>query len=199
MKSNVCKINKDTKNMDAIFAESEKVAAYNGFNHKQTLQLRLLCEEIDGMLPNLLDDYEGNLWLECEEGVCKVNVSLCIPEMTIGKKKELIALTTSKTNAAAVGVVGKIRSSIENFFLNKAAVDSCVNSLGLYYAFTGCQPGSDYDYMWSLASYRNDVKQAEEGEAWDELEKSIIASLADDVVVGVKGKQADIIVIKKFA
>ena len=35
-------------------------------------------------------------------------------------------------------------------------------------------------------------------ENWDELEKSIIANLADDVIVGVKGKEATIAVVKKF-
>ena len=39
----------------------------------------------------------------------------------------------------------------------------------------------------------------EEEKEWDELEKSIIASIADDVIVGVKGSQADIIIVKKFA
>ena len=50
MKSNVCKIDKGNKDLELILKESEKVAVYNELNHKQTLQLRLLCEEIDGML-----------------------------------------------------------------------------------------------------------------------------------------------------
>ena len=52
-------------------------------------------------------------------------------------------------------------------------------------------------YSWSLNKYRNVVKK-EDKEDWDELEKSIIANLADDVIVGVKGKQANIVVVKKF-
>ena len=40
--------------------------------------------------------------------------------------------------------------------------------------------------------------QAEKQEAWDELEKSIIAKLADDVIVGVLGGKVDIVVKKKF-
>jgi hypothetical protein len=43
------------------------------------------------------------------------------------------------------------------------------------------------------------VAQEEKTEAWDELEKSVLASVADDVIVGVKGKRASITVIKKFA
>ena len=47
MKSNICKIEKGTKDLEAILKESERVAEYNGLTHKQSLQLRLLCEELD--------------------------------------------------------------------------------------------------------------------------------------------------------
>ena len=36
MESNICKLEKGTKTLDAIFLESEKVAKYNDLNHKQT-------------------------------------------------------------------------------------------------------------------------------------------------------------------
>ena len=34
--------------------KAKKVAAYNELTHKQTLQLRLICKEIDGMLPDII-------------------------------------------------------------------------------------------------------------------------------------------------
>ena len=67
MKSNVCKIDKGTLDLEAILNESEKVAVYNQLNEKQTLQLRLLCEEIDGMLPNIIDDFCGDFWIDFED------------------------------------------------------------------------------------------------------------------------------------
>ena len=103
MKSNVCKIEKGTRDLEAILKESERVAEYNGFTQKQTLQLRLLCEEIDGMLPNIIDEFEGELWIDFKDGVCKVNVSIQIPELNTEKKKELIGVAKNKKNAAAVG------------------------------------------------------------------------------------------------
>ena len=54
---------------------------------------------------------------------------------------------------------------------------------------------------WSLLNYRDSfdsAAQIEKREAWDELEKSIIANLADDVIVGVLGDKVDIVVKKKF-
>lgn len=198
MKSNVCKIEKGTKGLEEILKESERVAEYNGFTHKQTLQLRLICEEIDGMLPNMIGDFDGDLWIEYDKGVCKVNVSIKIPELNLDKKEELIAIAKNKKNAATVGIVGKIRSAIENFFLNEEPIGCFDASYGAFYE-TGYTGYVDYSYLWTLEQYRNSVNGEAQSEAWDELEKSVIASVADDVIVGVKGKQANIMIVKKFA
>ena len=198
MKSNVCKIEKGTQDLEAILKESERVAAYNGLTHKQSLQLRLLCEEIDGMLPNIIDDFEGDIWIEFENGVCKVVASIEIPEFNITKKEELIDVAKNKKNAAAVGIGGKIRSAIENFFLNEASVSAFQASATVYRLATGFSEGVDYSHTWSLEQYKKSMEKQAQTEAWDELEKSVIASVADDVIVGVKGTRADIIIVKAF-
>ena len=204
MKSNVCKIENGTKDLAAILKESEKVAVYNELTHKQTLQLRLICEEIDGMLPNIIDDFNGELWIDFEDGVCKVNVSLVFDKFTAEKKEDLVGIAKNKKNAAAVGIVGKIRSALEDTFMADDAFDDGDMSLDAryfvteYYDITDHYSGIDYARIWSLENYRSTVKKEEKTEAWDELEKSVIASVADDVIVGVKGKRADIIVVKKF-
>ena len=199
MRSNICKIEKGTKDLAAILKESERVAEYNGFTHKQTLQLRLLCEEIDGMLPNIIDDFDGEMWIDFEDGVCKITVSIRIPEFNIDKKEELIGIAKNKKNAAAVGVVGKIRNAIENFFLDEETMKSMALSAGDAEFSNGYYEGVDYAYLWRLEEYRSTVKKETQTDAWDELEKSVIASASDDVIVGVKGKCAEIVIIKKFA
>ena len=199
MKSNICKINKGIGSLVEILKESERVAEYNGLTHKQALHLRLLCEELDGMLPNIIDDFEGSLWIEYDEGLCKINVSIRIPEFNIDKKNELIAVAKDKKNAAAVGIVGKIRNSIENFFLTEGASDAFYTSLDTAYMASGYTECVDCSYRWSLEQYRITVNTDQKTEAWDELEKSVIAAVADDVIVAVKGKQADITIVKKFA
>ena len=199
MKSNVCKIENGTRDLEAILKESERVAEYNGLSHKQALQLRLLCEEIDGMLPNIVDDFEGELWIDFEDGVCKVNVSVQFPEVNADKKAELISIAKDQKNAAAVGIVGKIRNAIENFFLDEDIMTAVTISTRPYSLATGYSDGVDYDYLWRLEEYRKSVKKEEQVEAWDELEKSVIASVADDVIVGVRGKRAEIVILKKFA
>ena len=198
MKSNICKIEKGTRDLEAILRESERVAEYNGLNHKQTLQLRLLCEEIDGMLPSIIDDFEGKFWIDFEDGVGKVNVSIQIPEFNTSKKDELIGIAKNKKNAASVGIIGKIRNSVENFFLDEA-VSASFGTPIFFHMSTGYCEGVDYSYFWSLQQYKSAIKQDVETEAWDELEKSVIASVADDVIVSIKGKCAEIVIVKKFA
>lgn len=198
MKSNVCTIEKGTRDLNAILAECERVAEYNGLTDKQSLHLRLLCEEVDGMLPNIIDDFTGSLWIEYDAGICQVKVSIKIPELNAGRKRELIEISSNKKNASAVGIAGKIRCAIEDFLLNEEEY-ATYTSAGLFHPSASFSEGVNYSYVWSLEQYKDVINREEQGEAWDELEKSIIASVANDVIVGVKGNQADITIVKKFA
>ena len=125
MQSNVCKIEKGIKDLDAILSECERFAKVNNLTEKQTLQLRLICEELDGMLPNIISDFDGELWIEFENNVCKVNADITFAEYTVEKKKELVNLAKNKENAFAKGIVGKIRSALEDYFLDKELNNAC--------------------------------------------------------------------------
>ena len=197
MISNVCKIENGTRDLADILKECNKVAEYNGLTTKQTLQLRLICEELDAMLPNIIEEFDGDFWIEYENGECKVNALIDIPELTAERKSKLIEVATSKKNAFAVGIVGKIRSAIENLFLSKEYFET-YDMARLFNAGVEYSVGLSPVYSWSLNNYRNVVKK-ENVEDWDELEKSIIANLADDVAVAVKGKNVEIVISKDFA
>ena len=58
------------------------------------------------------------------------------------------------------------------------------------------------DFEWSLLQYKSMVEQEKQhkqsSEAWDELEKSIVANIADDVKVGVRGDIVEMTIIKRF-
>ena len=199
MKSNICRIENGTKDLAAILKESEKVAVYNELSPKQANQLRLLCEELDGMLPNIIEEFSGDFWIEYEQGLCKLNASIELMALTADKKEELISIAKNKTNAASEGLADKIRSAIENFFLVEEMPQSFAIANGAYHYSFGSVSAIDYSYFWSLNQYKYSVNQDEQAAEWDELEKSLIASIADDVIVGVKGNRADIVIVKNFA
>lgn len=196
MKSNVCMIRSDSNYLDVILKESEKVSVYNELNHKQAMHLRLLTEELNGMIKELVGYYNGKFWIDFEDGVCKLNASMSIDEITYDRRKELIGIAKNKKNANATGVVGKIRALLEGIFLDDDIIGNAILPLS---SVSGDVPHAwnmGYTKCWSLDSYKNNAK--EKKEAWDELEKSVIAKVADDVIVGIKGRLVDVIIVKNF-
>ena len=122
--------------------------------------------------------------------------------MTIDRDK-LLSVSKSGKNAAAVGILSKICIAVEKMMSDRAktTIDTPFDfyDMGMYNY-------GDYQ-AWSLMSYRSSVKTGCEQnnyesevlrQQWDELEKSLITNLADDVTVGVKSGKVDITVIKKF-
>ena len=53
-----------------------------------------------------------------------------------------------------------------------------------------------YVYSWSLYNYKTAVEEKED--AYAELERSIVAKLSDDIIVGVRGRNVEIVVKKSF-
>ena len=197
MKSNICTISKG--GLDAILSEVEKVAGYNGLQHKETLRLRLLAEELTGMLPELVEHFDGYFWVENNEKKYELHTVLSVDNLSKEKKQTLIAVSANKKNAAACGFMGKIRDIAENMLLFSETPNAS-NRYATEYLQDYDMADISYAYAWTLENYIEQQKQKSSGitEEWDQLEKSIVAKLADDVIVGVKGRKVEIIIKKEF-
>ena len=136
MKSNICKLNKDLSCLEAVLAEVEKVTTYNGLEDKKALRLRLLAEELCGMLPGLIENFNGEFWAENDGDDYELHVELKADDMNIDLRDELISVSKSGQNAAAKGVMGKIRAVAETMLL--AASDPTLQALPV---------GGFYDYQ----------------------------------------------------
>ena len=207
MKSNICKLNEDLTCLKAVLSEVEKVTTYNGLEDKKALRLRLLAEELCGMLPGLIENFNGEFWAENDGDDYELHVELKADDMNIDLRDELISVSKSGQNAAAKGVMGKIRAVAETMLL--AASDPTLQALpvGGFYDYHGYNMGfgyidptiaieTGYIYSWSLFNYKTAVEEKEDEYA--ELERSIVAKLADDIIVGVRGKNVEIVVKKSF-
>ena len=207
MKSNICNLNKNLACLEAVLNEVEKVTAYNGLEDKSALRLRLLAEELCGMLGGLVDKFSGEFWAENDGNAYELHVKLKADDMTLDLRDELISVSKSGKNAAAKGIMGKIRAVAETMLL--AATDSDFSvPVGGFYDYHGYNIGygyidpaaameTGYAYSWSLCNYKSAVEENEE-DAYAELERSIVAKLADDIVVGVSGRDVEILVKKVF-
>ena len=200
-------MNKDLTCLKAVLAEVEKVTTYNALEDKKALRLRLLAEELCGMLPGLVENFSGKFWAENDGDEYELHVELKADDMSIDLRDELISVSKSGKNAAAKGIMGKIRAVAETMLL-AASDPSLALPAGEFYDFHGFNMGfgyidpmiadeTGYIYSWSLFNYKTAVE--EKADEYAELERSIVAKLADDIVVGVRGKNVEIVVKKSFA
>ena len=131
MNSTVIKINSETNNLNAIFDEVQKIAAYANLDKKKGLRLSLLSEELVGMLKELSGNFEGEFCAEADG----LNIDLItrlylIDEMDNKTKKSFIDVSSEKKNAAAKGIMGKIRDVVENMMYpeNAALTSNYISS-----------------------------------------------------------------------
>ena len=180
---------------------TEKFGAEGGLSRKNGLRLRLMVEELLGLLRSIAGEVTADYWLEREEQEYRLCLKADI-RMTQEMRKELIRVSTSGENSAAKGFTGKLREMISIMLLPKDDNASMV-SLGLMsMGSPGGYRASMGSYEWSMAQYKAAVEQAESGEeeklAKDELEKSILANAADEIRIGILGSIVEITVFKAF-
>lgn len=203
MKTELISISPAGTGMDKALELTEKTGAFCGLDHKSALRLRLLSEEVIELMRSFTDELRGDFWLEAKDNVVEIHLMTEIP-MDLKTKKELIAVSSSGKNAAAKGFMGKIRELISTATLpddpeTKAMTDQALGLMSL-----GCQMGSySGSYSWSMSSYVASIEKASETktdaqEAKDELEKSIVANLADDVTVHIVNSDVEIAIYKSF-
>ena len=195
MQSNVCRIEKGSTQMDHIFRECEKVAKYNELNGKQALRLRLLCEELVNMLPSIVSNFSGEFCIENQGNDYELRMNVSVDGMDVETRSRLIKVSKNNRNASVVGITGKIRAVFD--YMAMSSGDPVMSPASRY----GFSTNIDFSQIWSLRQYQDGVREdsGEGSEEWDEFERSIIASVADDVLVGVKGNCVSIIIKKTFA
>lgn len=201
MKSNICTLNKESMDLNKLLHEVEKTAQYNDLTVKQTLHLRLLAEELIGMLPELLEYCEGIFWLENNGSQYELHVKVSPTGWDAETRKRLLSISTSGKNSAVKGVMGKVHAAIEYMLYGAGEKDMVVDPIESYNFYNiGLSANTYYYNYWSLSNYRSGIEENKDSnsEPWDELEKSIIANLADDVMVGFLDDTVDVIVKKNF-
>lgn len=193
MKTDVIAITSEGNNIEAALEQIDKVAAYKGLSPKDAISLRLLTEEMTAMMRAIAGGVNGEFWVEDRDGVYELHLlvrSLVDDDM----RKQLLAASSSGKNEASRGFMGKIRS----FFEPTSSVPMFSGGIG------GGTPQMHGAYTWSMEDYRDQLRQYKElndrkgQEAWDELERSVVAKVADDVKVSIHGRTVEMTIIKRI-
>lgn len=201
MKSISVTVNEKGDGISEALAVTEKFGKDAGLDRKPNLHLRLLAEEMFGMLRGIAGQVKAEYWIENEDNKFELHMKSEI-DMTYALKDQLLAVSTSGKNEASKSFMGKIKVMIADIILSsKEAMPYTMMNTAVSYPM-----GAVFDetaVVWSMALYRQDVQDHLDGndkahEAWDELEKSIVANIADDVKVKIIGDNVEMIVIKSF-
>ncbi|MBR4195818.1 MAG: hypothetical protein IKQ95_03800 [Synergistaceae bacterium] len=190
--------------MPEALSMTEKAAGLLHLSEKEKLRVRLLSEEILSMVQSVAGEFSADFWLELEERTFTLHLT-AKSDLDYGKRKEFLSVSTTGKNTAHIGIMDKIRGMIE------ASLYGIEESFRLQAEYgTGLMPYgalgipddgmSDSLYAWSMEKYKQDVEAHGEDELdlCDELEKSIIANIADDVRVGVTKDGIELVAVKKF-
>ncbi len=146
-----------------------------------------------GMVRAIAGDIRGEFWIENDGPQYELHLR-AETDMDFEKREKLIATSTKGINEAERGLMGKIRAFFEP-----------AEGIPLYLDFDATPNGIYSDLMWSMSVYQQQLQQqmlekrAGAAEAWDELEQSVVAHVADDVKVGIRGSEVEMIVSKRMA
>ena len=201
MKTDVIVVSSQGSQMAAALDQADKVAAYKGLSKKNALHLRLLTEEMMGMMRSITGNTEGKFWIEDKLGAFELHLKVNA-NVSANMQKELLAASTSGKNEAKRGLMDRIRG----FFYAgaDAAVYGITSPLMLPEMFEGSSTPT-LDWEWSMSMYQEALShrinnnEVSAKEAWDELEKSVVAHVADDVKVAIQGKTVEMTIIKRMA
>ncbi len=204
-------INNENRSLDTMINKVDDCVEELELSGKDSIHARLLFEETVGMLKAMTQDFSALVWAEKYPGECAVKL-IAKSKMNIEKKADLLEASSNKKNSLAKGFMGKISDIIETGALSFENAMELQDQYGVspvnfgtmgVYSDMGIVGDMDMagGVMWSLGDYRSSLEEenVEDNEsaklAWDELEKSIVASVAKDVIVGVKKNHIEITII----
>ncbi len=204
MKTDVIKLSNTGTGIEEALAQTEKAAAYRGLTPKQTLRLRLLAEEMMGMLRTIVGETKSEYWVEAEGTAFALHLS-ARTRVYSEMREELLKSSTTGKNAAAVGFMGRLRDILTQLYEpDRDTVES--GDYGFYYQDAGSADTSidpqdtGLLYGWSLNEYRAalEANRDREEEKRDELERSSTANLADEIRIYIRADKVEMVIEKKF-
>ena len=200
MKTDVIVVSSKGSQMETALNQVDKVAAYKGLSPKDALHLRLLAEEMMAMMRSITGETQGKFWIEDDDGTYELHLQAAT-RMTSTKREKLLSTATSGKNESARTFMGKLL----DFFERGADEDIAAHTSPLL--MPGMYEHSStptLDWEWSMTQYERalssavDRKDENALKAWDELEKSVVAHVADDVKVSIRNQVVEMTIIKRF-
>ncbi len=188
----------------AIHMTDEYAAGVN-LSEKEKMHLCLLAEEAIGMLYAMTDTVDGSIWIEGDEGASRIHLEASA-KLDRDQRKDLIAIDSRAQGAAGKSFMGMLGDLILDslYHLGRSVLwlanESFKNGMVGVNGVVAPMSADELIPVWSLAEYKINLESNEDDasqEALDDLERSIVARLADDVIISVKGKKVEMVIVKR--
>ena len=192
MKTDILIVSNSGARMEEALNQVGKVAEYKNLSPKDALHLRLLAEEMMGMMRSVAGDLDGEFWIEDWHDTYELHLR-AYTMIDEEQRRKLIEASTEGKNDASRGLMGRLRS-----FFDLSGGAPVMH--GLFMPGGTMAPES---MSWSMVDYKNQLEQyakknPEAMAAWDELEKSVISHVADNVKVAIRGRSVEMVIYKKL-
>ncbi len=201
MKTDVITVSSKGNRIGTALAQADKVAAYKGLTGKNALHLRLLTEEMMGMMRSITGETEGRFWIEDQDGEYRLHLQVAA-RLSSEKREKLLSASSSGKNESAKGLMGRLRD-----FFDWGSDEEITAFSGPLFSAEMFEHGSAaaLEWEWSMRRYESELSarvqqnDAAALEAWDELEKSVVTRVADDVKVYIRSGTVELVILKKLA
>ena len=193
MKTEKIVVSSKGRGMDAALAQVDQTASQMGLSPREALHMRLLVEEMMNMVRSIIGDLEGKFWIEIEDKAYRLYLQMA-SVLGTEQRKQLISASTSGKNEAHRGIMGKIRAFFEPMPIEDTPA---------YLAGTIVRGDANDDLSWSMEAYRERLLNRKDAsdeaqEEWDELEKSVVSHIADNVTVSIRNYDVELTIYKKL-
>lgn len=195
MKTSKLWINSTVRRNDEVNDILRDFAAEAGIAGRDYQHMCLLTEETLGMAHDSLKNFDGEIWLEKTAGGYEI-----ILEADVRESEE----AGSALPASVPGFMAKIAGMLNCSYMFENTEEMPENLAALLpdYMSYGAPVRGDapvWAGQWSLSAYRQNLQERRKKDpaseaGLEELEKSIVASLADEVNIGIHGQKIRLVI-----
>lgn len=190
VKSLICPFEGNEGEMERALKEVDEFSVFEGLDEAKASKLRLISEEIIGMVGNVLDVEDGRFWIEKEESDYKVRFAC---STIVGERAKAI-FDSASANKEYKGIAGLVRKVIDEAEAMFATTGGLMEMPQAGVTSSGITVGNSDGYEWALMKYEESCERDEKAERWDELELSVIKKMSKDIVISYRNDRFDIIV-----
>ncbi|MDR2546326.1 MAG: hypothetical protein LBC96_02290 [Lachnospiraceae bacterium] len=175
--------------IEHILAQIDKLGVFCDLHPEDMGKLRLLAEEMLGLTVRMFENLRYEFFIEKTDWR-RFTLNLSAATFVKSSQRDkLVSLSSKGENKAEKGFFGKISGIFESLIMDEHEYDRVYvphyDSMGLVSYF-------------ALSDFHEEHPKKPDDEQWDGLEKSIIATLAKDMVIGVKSGKVLMIAVIEF-